>query len=530
MFCHPGRNLVTAAITCLLLVLVACGDDDSDFVTRPSDDSSSSVCKDCDDESSSSGKEIAANSSSSRNDKSSSKGDGGSETAMTSSSSKVPEPDEGSSNSSGYKRVQCNVETDKNCMKDERDGQTYRTAQVGFLVWMAENLNFKTANSSCFNDSAEYCEKYGRIYTWADAVDSVGEWSSNGKGCGYGVKCLMKKPVRGICPEGWHLPDSLEWTDLFYGTGYSTVAGVMLKSTSGWKDDGNGTDDYGFSALPTGFRDYEGVYGYESYGAYYWSSTESYNNTAYYANFNYGKEDGRLYSYYENGGYSVRCLRDSLAPSNFGYKRVPCNVETDKNCMKDERDGQTYRTVKIGDQVWMAENLNFEVDSSFCYNDSPENCENYGRLYMWSAAVDSVGTWSTAGKGCGYGVTCSPTGTVRGVCPEGWHVPTLAEWITLITAAGDSLVAGTKLKSSFGWYNNGNGTDDFGFSVLPVGIRSYTGSYSNESVAVSFWSSDEVEGYYDQQAKITEFYWKSAEPRYAKCFKVLAEPVRCLQD
>ena len=139
--------------------------------------------------------------------------------------------------------------------------------------------------------------------------------------------------------------------------------------------------------------------------------------------------------------------------------------------MLDDRDGQTYKTVKIGDQWWMAENLNYKTDNSFCYKDKSANCTKYGRHYAWAAAMDSVGTWSTNGKGCGYRMTCSPTYPVRGVCPEGWHLPDTTEWNTLFTAVGGSSIAGTKLKFMSGWYNSGNGTDDFGFSSLYIRLQ-----------------------------------------------------------
>ena len=164
--------------------------------------------------------------------------------------------------------------------------------------------------------------------------------------------------------------------------------------------------------------------------------------------------------------------------------------------MTDSRDGKTYRTVKIGDQVWMAENLNYAYtgvpykygsytsdSTSWCYGNDPANCDTYGRLYTWAAAMDSVGKWSTNGKGCGYNVTCSPTYPVRGVCPEGWHLPDTTEWKTLFTAVGGKSTAGTALKSTSGWKNDyggesGNGTDAFAFSALPAGYGDYDGDYN----------------------------------------------------
>ena len=97
--------------------------------------------------------------------------------------------------------------------------------------------------------------------------------------------------------------------------------------------------------------------------------------------------------------------------------------------------------------------------------------------------------FSNGGKGCGYGVECNARVPVRGVCPAGWHLPSDAEWETLFTAVGGTTVAGTKLKSKSGWYNNGNGMDTYGFSVLPAGIRD--GSYRTAGKGANFWSSTE---------------------------------------
>ncbi len=183
----------------------------------------------------------------------------------------------------------------------------------------------------------------------------------------------------------------------------------------------------------------------------------------------------------------------------------PCKTKTEDDCeygsLTDDRDGQTYKTVKIGDQVWMAENLNYAYtgvpynydndasDSiSWCYGNDPAKCTKYGRLYTLAAAMDSAGTWTTNGKGCGNNKTCSPTYPVRGVCPDGWHLPTYAEWYTLINAVGGSSVVG-KLKSTSGWKNSGNGTDDFGFSAFPAGYGYDGGNYGDEGDKALFWHS-----------------------------------------
>ena len=254
------RSLWLGVFVCAAM-FVACGDDDSDFATQPS---------------------------------------GGS--PLSSSSAK--------SSGSVYRSGPCKVETDENCFKDDRDGQTYKTVKIGDQVWMAENLNFETDSSFCYKDSAEYCEQYGRLYTWAAAMDCAGTWSTNGKGCGYGKTCSPTYPVRGVCPQGWHLPTQTEWNTLFNAVGGSSVAGTKLKSTSGWYNSGNGTDAFSFSALPAGNRNSNGNYSHEGDNAFFWSSTEFDSNRAYHMNLYYGY-DGALLDYSNEGnGYSVRCLKD----------------------------------------------------------------------------------------------------------------------------------------------------------------------------------------------------------------------------
>lgn len=115
----------------------------------------------------------------------------------------------------------------------------------------------------------------------------------------------------------------------------------------------------------------------------------------------------------------------------------------DSNSLIDSRDGQIYKIVKIGDQIWMAQNLNFNNANSYCYSQNSSNCAKYGRLYTWSAASIA--------------------------CPNGWHLPTNEEWYSLFDAVGGPSIAGKELKSTTGWNNGGNGSDAYGFSALPAG-------------------------------------------------------------
>ena len=314
-------------------VLVACGDDDSDFATRPSGDSSS-ACEDCDDSSSSKAKLSSSSSvtpKSSDSETSVSSSSVKSSSSVTSSSSAkdvILSSSEGSSDSksSSSEKAESSsskaIEPAEGTLTDTRDGKTYKTVTIGTQIWMAENLNYaytgvpynysgNTSDSTswCYGDNPANCTKYGRLYTWAAAMDSVGEWSTNGKGCGYGKTCSPTYPVRGICPEGWHLPDTTEWHTLFTAVGGQSTAGKMLKSTSGWNSSDNGTDAYSFSALPAGYRYSYGNFILEGSFASFWSSSESYSRGAYRMALDYN-DNAFLDGDYKDLGFSVRCVQD----------------------------------------------------------------------------------------------------------------------------------------------------------------------------------------------------------------------------
>ena len=233
---------------------------------------------------------------------------------------------------------------------------------------------------------------------------------------------------------------------------------------------------------------------------------------------------------------------------------MPCKTDEEDNCeygiLKDSRDGQEYKTVKIGEQWWMAQNLNYAYtgvpfddgdgrytfdSTSWCYANDLANCAKYGRLYTWTAAMDSVGEWSTNGKGCGHNKACSvasagSTTLVRGICPEGWHLPSNDEWNALFTAVGGSSTAGSKLKSATGWkaYSSITNEDAFGFSALPAGSRGNGLGY-DEGKRANFWSSTEDEKY-SNDAYGTGFVFDNSYYVKLGLDKNYGFSVRCLKD
>lgn len=168
-------------------------------------------------------------------------------------------------------------------------------------------------------------------------------------------------------------------------------------------------------------------------------------------------------------------------------ERSYLNPNINYGTMTDDRDGQVYKTVKIGKQVWMAENLNYgdsvqtpSLDGkSWCYNNDLAMCALAGRLYTWAAAIDSVALANDPvnPQSCGNKVSCSRLREdslaipLQGVCPSGWHLPNEAEWQALLDRVGGERTAGKILKSSQQWDGEVRGTNDFGFSVIPAGTR-----------------------------------------------------------
>lgn len=415
--------------------------------------------------------------------------------------------------------------------------------------------------------------------------------------------------MRGVCPSGWHLPDADEWKALFIIAGADVKdenplrpdmnahrtfkAADKLMSKSGWghvswrigDKENIGTDDFGFSVLPAGYRiggielgstapslgplyDEPGgmagfLYVYERPG----------DSTFYGWNYNYAwilafigfyEEDYDVEIGVRNkdDAYSVRCVMDgvfvmpsssssvassssissSSSSGSFDWslpKETYLNPNIEYDSIVDSRDGKVYKTVKIGDQTWMAENLNYDpgqggsgdakYDWSWCFNNEPKNCDVAGRLYTWAAAIDSVKLANDAEnpRDCGDGKACYLSSTVQGICDKGWHLPTRMEWKALFTAEGDQSTAGVVLKSQVGWYNDGNGTDAFGFSALPAGYSIDKDHFYNAGLNADFWSSTEYASKYAYDMYMTYYFEDALVTDFNKSY---GYSVRCVKD
>ncbi|NVO04113.1 MAG: hypothetical protein HXX09_15560 [Bacteroidetes bacterium] len=144
-------------------------------------------------------------------------------------------------------------------------------------------------------------------------------------------------------------------------------------------------------------------------------------------------------------------------------------ISQETGTFKDPRNGKVYKTIKIGTQTWMAENLRYNVSiGCWGYNDEISNVLTYGYLYDWE--------------------------TAKKVCPSGWHLPSDAEWTTLTNYLGVDSIAGGKLKEigTTHWASpNAGATNESGFTALPGGYRNNGGAFDGIGGGGSWWSSTE---------------------------------------
>ena len=403
-----------------------------------------------------------------------------------------------------------NPDIEYGTMTDERDGQVYRTVVIGNRVWMAENLNFAgnddyplvLERSACLNFDDDNCALLGRLYSREAAMDNVS--------CMFGVSCdIGDTLVRGVCPKGWHIPSSDEASALVYAFGDELGDVRSAKGWSSYKERVNAT---GFSMPASGCLDF-GDDRFESPGktGYVWAYIKG-SDMRYLIFRGPSDNDVIIHSGYSRNIFvSVRCISDdtlkvalssssrvssSSVSSSSSVKSSSSSVVSSASkdnffnsdvtygSLKDSRDGQVYKTVEINGTTWMAENLNFAGNSdwplpknySYCYGGIAANCELYGRLYDRAAAMNSTT--------CGYGKSCSLyDGLNRGVCPDGWHIPSEEEVDDLM----DFTLGNRKtLRSVDGWVDREVGANESGFSLVGSGVRADK-NYVNQGRFAALW-------------------------------------------
>ncbi len=493
----------------LLLALFACSNEDTmvqkvDLGQDSPNDQEISSSSETAIESSSSREASTIESSSDVLPESSSKEPESSSEAPESSAAEAPE-------SSSSERVVINFDSLPSFV-DARDSQSYKYITIGEQVWMAENLRYRKGfdslnhiNDWCYNNHDDRCADYGALYTWSGAMN-VDEK--------YNTERLWRKrpdaPVQGICPEGWHLPTTKDFEVLQKLSG-NTNAYEKLRAPYSWENGTVGTNEVGFFAVGSGYLEHRTP-----------TFTDSLNITGFWAASDISYETADVFAIItrvmyrsptkdKRNGYSVRCIKgegEVLDSSNIYHKPLWDDMKEriDYGLLIDERDNHFYRTVKIGEQTWMAENLNYDGNfGGYCQDDLEENCDLYGRQYFFTQLLEISKPTVTVHY---YGVNLP----AQGVCPNGWHIPDSTEWNTLIafakSARGNEFPHNLVARKSFRRINGAQdsvsfwGYDTYGFSIFPYYKAKYysTGEFGIGAVfASSIQYSGSISGYHSYQ-------------------------------
>lgn len=306
-------------------------------------------------------------------------------------------------------------------------------------------------------------------------------------------------------------------------------------------DPSNEFDTYGFAILPTDeYNDFAYIGGYEACFSRSALRVSSYGDETRFLDENIFKD------------MSVRCIKDAKKIPYSSEPVAACNENGVDRCeygeLFDVRDGKIYKTVVIGEQTWMAENLQYNsnyrdevsgdsVETSWChsrgactswYHTDEEGCA-LGRYYSWSGAMDSSGIASGIPSECGQDNSCLVKNRIQGVCPSGWHLPDSSEFNELVNYVhyvgkkyGSAEALRKRLYKSdvtgIYWHYDDNSVDAYGFGAIPLEYG-YFDSLGNAKLECMANISNAVyEGYLAGYYAIFWSFWNSAEtlPMLAK--------------
>ena len=452
-----------------------------------------------------------------------------------------------------------------------------------------------SAQKWCYDDDAANCEAYGGLYQWHTAMglgsdallveQQIGPWHRGICPEGWHVPSFdewMELHVEFFTGVPFADREDLEGAEaLAYNRKLASVA-TKLKDVEAWGK-GKGTDDYAFSALPGGHRSLH-IGGTASIadgfadlgaGATWWSTVQ------------YDDPRGAWFVVFDESGFtaggtglktgaaSLRCLKNggadfggssetgtssadagaSEAENSSSSEEISsssatpvawCDVEGNCGTFTEARDSQSYKWTKVGSQTWMAQNLNFgttiegaEIQGpadtasadKWCHSDVESYCTTFGGLYEWHTAMGLDSAYRT--------VTAQAVAQTkhRGICPEGWHLPTSGEFQLLIDwvdeANGGVLRdAGASLRSELGWMNAA-GRDEYGWTARAGGSRfivdGQDGYFWNRTYSGAWWTASEYEGN-ESGAKMFVLGNSSDEFNSEAHYKNEGYSVRCVKD
>ncbi|MCQ2103224.1 MAG: hypothetical protein MJY98_08380 [Fibrobacter sp.] len=298
---------------------------------------------------------------------------------------------------------------------DPRDGEVYKTVSINGVTWMAENLRYKCDGAFAYHDDEENVKRFGRLYTEEACCQGDADYDA-----------VSARAFRGVAPEGWHIASAAEWSELMdyameLGLHREELSEGAFVSADGWDYENERIvlsgakfdrpiysveiqvaerlDLLGLGIKPAGYRNYENKYGGMGKSTAYRTFVHLENRIQ---SFGMRPSLWGMERCNSMDAYPVRCVKNETYEEIFA--RNARGVKTDFGEFIDERDGEKYRTIKIGNQIWMAENLRHKTGL----------CQDYGYScgYTWNDAVS-------------------------GVAPKGWHIPTKGEFDILVESIGD---------------------------------------------------------------------------------------------
>ena len=368
-------------------------------------------------------------------------------------------------------------------------GTDYAVVTIGEQTWMAKSMEWQDVGSFCYRSLGGTCNDRGRFYKWEQAEN--------------------------ICPEGWQLPDSSEWQTLFDAVGGQENAGKVLKSIGG-----NGSDGVEFNALLAGYMNSMNQYQGLDSNACFWVADGDGTKIV---ELQYGSDKAYFVTVQAGDAYSVRCIKGAGSSSSSSVQSSSSSVQSSSSSAKSsssvvssssvtvssssveivkDRAGNEYPVVQIGEQYWMAENLNYKTEGSACYDDQDENCGYYGRLYTWEAAMTA--------------------------CPNGYKLPSQDDYSILWNYAKE-MNGGSRPQDVLWAYGTWapNADNKTGFSAYPGGL--WNGSYDRRLMDAFFWTSTPGEVYPTTQARSLHMNEQNAylgqdDP------KTYMMSVRCVKD
>lgn len=384
-------------------------------------------------------------------------------------------------------------DTKYNAFTDERDGNVYRVVTIGDQVWMAENLRYDPLDSLvsgkywCASKSKGNCEN-GYLYNFFAVMNDTACQRNN---------CGVVYPHQGICPKGFHVPENYEWKALAEKA-FLTDASLGIASE--------------FNAEPTGEFDYLlGEFNRDDI-ARYWTSSLRTDGSAYEWYVVLGEDSLQSQIFSPDYGYALRCVASvgevkldqfvefevpepvtPVARSSSSRKTYSSSSENGSgikesyvlegglNAFTDKRDGNVYRVLSVGPQVWMVENLRYNdtiaspvlKGRSWCIG-SGDDCGKNGYLYDFVAVM--------ANPDCEHSF-CEVSNPHRGICPEGWHVPTDDEWDILLDVAD---LLGLSFNSIAGIPSSPTG-EHSSYTKMDECARYWTASQANSEAAYEYY-------------------------------------------